>query len=404
MSVLHTPFTHIPYNHYSLFRSNSVVDYASTFPHYLSKEPIPKLTFASSSSSLLPTVVDNGSHNIFISSNEQDSKEENEFVDEKETARRTRIGLANKGKVPWNKGRKHTSETRELIRIRTSEAMRDPKVKKKKAQQIHSHHSEQTKAKMSDTQRRLWKERQKSKRARELFFLLWKQNIANAAMEGGSGQEELGWDSYDKIKEQLELHRISQTEGKEKEELMAIAGSEKFFQSWMENIAKAAKEGGSGEKELDWDSYEKIKEEIVLLYQLQRKSEKARAKEIAKMKAEKEAQIKAIKKVMLARKKRDLREGTKVRKKKKSQPCKNTVHDKHALEVTLKFELGSKLTKNHVSNNISNEVAEKGDIMNSNFATQCKLDLELIIKEKMKKKVSLAEQIQAAKLIKEKLN
>lgn len=60
--------------------------------------------------------------------------------------------------------------------------------------------------------------------------------------------------------------------------------------------------------------------------------------------------------------------------------------------------------QHHVSNNISNEVAEKGDIMNSNFATYGKLDLELIIREKMQKKVSLAEQIQAAKLIKGKLN
>lgn len=42
--------------------------------------------------------------------------------------------------------------------------------------------------------------------------------------------------------------------------------------------------------------------------------------------------------------------------------------------------------------------------MNSNFATHGKLDLELIIREKMQKKVSLAEQIQAAKLIKGKLN
>lgn len=180
---------------------------------------------------------------------------------------------------------------------------------------------------------------------RELFFLLWEQNIANAAMKGGSGQEELDWDSYDKIKEQLELHRISQLEGKEREKLMAIARAEKFIQSWMENIAKAAKEGGSEEKELDWDSYEKIKEELLLLYQLRRKSEKEKAKEIAKIKADKEAQIKAIKKVMLTQKKRDLRERTKAREKEKSQPYKNAAQDKDALEVTYKFKLGSKLTE-----------------------------------------------------------
>lgn len=50
----------------------------------------------------------------------------------KERIRRMRIGLANKGKVPWNKGRKHSAETRERIRQRTLEALRDPKVKSSK--------------------------------------------------------------------------------------------------------------------------------------------------------------------------------------------------------------------------------------------------------------------------------
>ena len=67
-----------------------------------------------------------------------------------EIQRRKKIGLANKGKVPWNKGRQHSPgmfqfyfsisfkffidiislhiETRERIRRRTIEAMSDPKV------------------------------------------------------------------------------------------------------------------------------------------------------------------------------------------------------------------------------------------------------------------------------------
>ncbi|MCH86511.1 hypothetical protein A2U01_0007369, partial [Trifolium medium] len=135
-------------------------------------------------------------------------------------------------------------------------------------------HSDQIKEKISYSQRRLWQERLKSKRVREQFFLLWEQNIANAAKKGGTGQEELDWDSYDRIKEQLVFHLILQAEEKEKEKLMAIAGAKKFIQSWTENIAKAAKIGGSGEQELDWDSYKKIKEEMILLNQLQRTTEK----------------------------------------------------------------------------------------------------------------------------------
>ncbi|KAL5054580.1 hypothetical protein RYX36_035262 [Vicia faba] len=122
MSVLHTPFNHVPNNDLSLFRNR--VDYTCTFspqitPLHLSKEPIPKLTFASSSSSssVPPIVV------------EQELTEEDRVFHEKEKTRRLKIGLANKGKVAWNKGRKHTAETRELIKIRTLEAMRDPKVK-----------------------------------------------------------------------------------------------------------------------------------------------------------------------------------------------------------------------------------------------------------------------------------
>lgn len=49
--------------------------------------------------------------------------------DNKESTRRRKIGVANKGRVPWNKGRKHSAETRERIRERTKEALRDPKVK-----------------------------------------------------------------------------------------------------------------------------------------------------------------------------------------------------------------------------------------------------------------------------------
>jgi hypothetical protein len=82
----------------------------------------PKLTLACS---VLPieklqiNVVDDTDHNVLISNLEDNSNNRTggivvESLDEevvKERMRRMRIGLANKGKVPWNKGRKHTAGT-----------------------------------------------------------------------------------------------------------------------------------------------------------------------------------------------------------------------------------------------------------------------------------------------------
>ncbi|XP_045786322.1 uncharacterized protein LOC123881644 [Trifolium pratense] len=387
MSVPRFPLTHIPNNYYYYSNQQQLFSNACSVPI---PTTIPKLALPACS--VLPiqqlqiSVVHDTEqqHNVVLISNfEHDSLDEKVV---RERMRRMRIGLANKGRVPWNKGREHTAETRERIKMRTIQALRDPKVKKKMVGRPHCH-SDQTKEKISYSQRRLWQKRLKSKRVREQFFLLWEQNIANAAKKGGTGQEELDWDSYDRIKEQLVFHLILQAEEKEKEKLMAIAGAKKFIQSWTENIAKAAKIGGSGEQELDWDSYEKIKEEMILLNQLQRTTEKVKAKEMANIKVEKEALIKAIKKITLTKKRKYLRERKKDRKSIKSQRYKNAEEDKCAIEVTQEFQLVSKLTENHASNNIGSE-----------------LDLELIRREKMLKKVSLADQIQAAKLIKGKLH
>ncbi|KAF1885451.1 hypothetical protein Lal_00029340 [Lupinus albus] len=360
----------------------------------------------------------------------------------KERTRRMRIGLANKGKVPWNKGRKHTAETRERIRLRTLEALRNPKVKSSKIHSVFrvrkkmaehplphrykylsycsssdhnivdgktkqidfndnvfSNHyqppcSDQIKAKISSSLRRVWQERLKSKRSREKLLISWEQSIANAARKGESGQEELDWDSYDNIKQQLELQRLLWAGAKGKE----TSGAKKFIEAWGESIAKAAKKGGGSEQELNWDSYEKIQKEMFLHYQLQRTAEKAKAKEMAKVEAQKVAQKKAIKKVIFTQRRKDHQDRTKSRGNITSQPHRKVKEGKWGgMEVGQEIKLHSELTKIHMSKNMDSHAAREGYIFNSILSRYKKLDLEFIKSERMPKKVSLADQIQAAR-------
>lgn len=133
----------------------------------------------------------------------------------KERERRKKIGLANKGKVPWNKGRKHSAETCERIKQQTIEALKDPKVRKKMSQRPRSHSAE-SKAKMSSSLRRLWGQRLKWKRSREKLFLSWVESIAEAAKTGGSEQQELNWNSYENLREELHLQQLQQAAEKKK--------------------------------------------------------------------------------------------------------------------------------------------------------------------------------------------
>lgn len=66
------------------------------------------------------------------------------------------------------------------------------------------------------------------------------------------------------------------------------------MQAWAECIANAAKIGGIEQEELDWDSYDKIKREMAL-EQLQQAAEKAKAKEMACIRAERALQAKVEK-------------------------------------------------------------------------------------------------------------
>ncbi|KAF8080018.1 hypothetical protein N665_0980s0003 [Sinapis alba] len=243
----------------------------------------------------------------------------------KEEERRRKIGLANKGKVPWNKGKKHTEDTRRRIKQRTIEALRNPKVRDKMSEHQQPH-SDETKEKIRASVKQVWAERSRSKRLKEEFTSLWS-----------------------------------------------------------EKIAEAARRGGSGEVELDWDSYEKSKQEMSSK-QLQLAEEKARTKEQNKMRSE-EAKTQKIRRVVERKKEReerDRREG------KTRKPEENAT-------VTSRSKLKKKLTKIHKKKTSLGKVSIVKDKVVSVAAKLEKLDLELIRKERTRGEISLADQIQAAK-------
>lgn len=118
---------------------------------------------------------------------------------------------------------------------------------------------------------------------------------------------------------------------------------EKFFLSWLESIAETAKRGGSDQQELHWDSYEKIKQEIAI-HQLQLAAEKLKAKEMAKLRGQKAALAKADKMARLAEKRKEREEKTKARRDIK-MGMRKSKKDKEMLVITPELKLKQKLTK-----------------------------------------------------------
>ncbi|KAL6618686.1 hypothetical protein ACP70R_033825 [Stipagrostis hirtigluma subsp. patula] len=123
-------------------------------------------------------------------------------LSEKEIERRRKIGAANKGKVPWTKGRKWSEEHKKLIKQRTTEALRDPKVRKKMLghRQLHRQVS---KEKISAALRKVWKRRIVSVKSRQKVLQIWSNSVAEAAKMGDHSQDTLDWDSYDRIKAEM---------------------------------------------------------------------------------------------------------------------------------------------------------------------------------------------------------
>lgn len=94
--------------------------------------------------------------------------------------------------------------------------------------------SNHTKAKIGKSLRKLWAERLKWKRPRQKFLQLWNESIAVAAKQGGVDQEELDWDSYEKMKSEIAFIQWA----KEKE--MASLQAEKTAKERMERKGRLA--------------------------------------------------------------------------------------------------------------------------------------------------------------------
>ncbi|URE43560.1 hypothetical protein MUK42_14846 [Musa troglodytarum] len=129
----------------------------------------------------------------------QSSTEENTpEIDEREKLRRMRISKANKGNVPWNKGRKHSAETLQRIRERTRLAMQDPKVMSCQGEVG-----------------KLWtcsQRRHQKLMIQEGCVFEWHNIIAAVAREGFAGEDELQWSSYKILSEQLQREWLESIE------------------------------------------------------------------------------------------------------------------------------------------------------------------------------------------------
>lgn len=125
-----------------------------------------------------------------------------EEMPSKKDERGMRIRNGNKGKVPWNKGRKHSPETLALIRERTKKAMQDPKVRKKLLNCAHPR-SEHMKMKIGMAVSKAHEERRKNMKFQKTCLLEWEDNIAEAARIGSYREEKLQWNTYVILKEKM---------------------------------------------------------------------------------------------------------------------------------------------------------------------------------------------------------
>ncbi|KAI8552477.1 hypothetical protein RHMOL_Rhmol06G0269600 [Rhododendron molle] len=278
--------------------------------------------------------------NIQLRSSSQSLIDKNQIEQE----RRRKISLANKGKESRSKGRKHGPETRERISRNTKAALMDPKVKSCKNPSFFC------------------------------LFLVLRHKIQKAGKSGYnirakmSGSHVLSDESKARIS-----YSLTRVWGRK---LKWKRSRAKFLSSWADSIAEAAKRGGNGQRELHWDSYDKIKEEIAIEQRRQ-----AEAKEMAKEKKARVAQKRKVKE----RKETPRGEMRRKRNRKSKE-------EREELDIAQELKINERLAKLH-----KRKTSTNGQISSEDQQAWEKLDLEFVKKEQIRRQVSLADQIRAAK-------
>lgn len=158
------------------------------------------------------------------------------------------------------------------------------------------------------------------------------------------------------------------------------------MQSWGESIALAAKIGGTDQQELEWDSYEKFKQEVAL-----QNAERAKMKELARIRKERAAQVKAKKMAMVAQKRREREENATVKGESKKW-IKKSKEEKEKLVESQEEKLKERLMKIHRKKSRISRVS------NQHRRPLEKFDLDLAKGSHLQKDIlSLADQIRFAK-------
>lgn len=119
----------------------------------------------------------------FVSEDDEEHISSVATVSDKERERRKKISVANKGKVPWNKGKNMSDEVKARISKRTFEAMQRPDVKArmKKANANRQPHSEEVRKKIREVLR---------ERAKNAKVVIRGQAIQIVRAMGGSDDPE----------------------------------------------------------------------------------------------------------------------------------------------------------------------------------------------------------------------